>query len=53
MKKKLLTLLTAAVLLPVMASPLPSAPEEEQHECTSWIVMPDLTGGKYMYYTTF
>lgn len=48
MKKKLLTLLTAAVLLPVMAGPLPSAPEEEQHECTSWIVMPDLTGGKYM-----
>ncbi|MBQ9338561.1 MAG: hypothetical protein IJS14_14820 [Lentisphaeria bacterium] len=49
MKKKLLTLLAAAVLLPVMAVPLPSdAEEEEQHECTSWIVMPNLTGGKYM-----
>ena len=43
------TLFAAGMLLPLTARPLPSPdPYEEPHECTSWIIMPELTGGKYM-----
>ena len=44
MKKKMLfTLLLGAALIPM----LPAAEtEDDNHECTSWVVMSDLTGGK-------
>ena len=43
MKKKMLfTLLLGAALIPA----LPAAETEDNHECTSWVVMSDLTGGK-------
>lgn len=41
----------ALALIPMLGACLVltgTEPEEEFHECTSWIVMPELTGGKYM-----
>ena len=45
MNKKLLAiLLLGAAVIPAF----PAVEEEDNHECTSWVVMPDLTGGKTM-----
>ncbi len=49
MKKKSVLMCLAAFAFPFMAAQArPAAVSDDYHECTSWIIKPDLTGGKTM-----
>ena len=48
MTEKLVLLLAVGTLAGSNVSAASPKTEADQHECTTWIVMPELTGGKYM-----